>query len=727
VTAQRLFDLLPSLHRVRDAERDGALEDFLSMLDEELERLRDDIDGLYDNWFIETCDDWVVPYIGDLLGVQGLRAIEGARISQRGLVANTIAYRRRKGTAAVMEDMARDVTGWPAKAVEFFSLLGWTQNVNHIRLGAGGTVNLTSASRLELIDSPFDVAPHTADVRHVDVARGRHNIPHVGIFLWRLGSYVVERTTAQPIPGSPGCYRFDPLGLDTQLFNVERPERDVSQLAAEPNVPGPIRARALHDELHGVMFGEDRYFSRVDPVLRVFIDAGGDSDHLDPGEITICDLEPPDRPIPSDVRVAVDPERGRLQVPEATGGTLVEVTWAYGAAGDIGAGPYDRSTSIQELFETDDPTRRVGPVTWQRGVWRDSPTEPGVTSTPPQPAQRVGLTRSIEASLAQWETGPRKDVGLIVVMDSRTYVGDLTIRIPGGTALVLAAGDWPDEDASPTRALRRLGRIDPSGPRPHILGNITVRTTPGPAGSRPGVLVLDGLLVQGAITLVPGSLGRLRIANCTVLPDPAASSDPPPLALEVQAGGAASTRHPDLDIEIVRSSLGVVAVTEYVDNVTIRDSILRGGDPAAGLDPVPALQAGDAHLERVTILGSARLRTIEASECIFRDAIQVERRQSGCVRYSYVPSGSLVPRRFRCVPAAGDVEHTPSFVSMNPGDPGYAQLDRATSTTISQGAEDGNEMGAYHFVCASHRVTHLRTRLDDYTRFGVETGVFFVT
>ena len=217
MTAQRLFDLLPTLHRVRDAERDGALEAFLSMLDEELEILRDDIDGLYDNWFIETCDDWVVPYIGDLLGVQGLRAIEGARISQRGLVANTIAYRRRKGTAAVMEDLARDVTGWPAKAVEFFSLLGWSQNVNHVRLGAGGTVNLTRASRLELIDSPFDVAPHTADVRHVDVARGRHNVPHVGIFLWRLGSYVVERTTARPIPGSPGCYRFDPLGLDTQL------------------------------------------------------------------------------------------------------------------------------------------------------------------------------------------------------------------------------------------------------------------------------------------------------------------------------------------------------------------------------------------------------------------------------------------------------------------------------------------------------------------------------
>jgi hypothetical protein len=739
MSAPRLFELLPAVHRVRDAEREGTLEALLALLDEELDYLRGDVEGLYDNWFVETCDEWVVPYIGDLLGIDGLRSIDGARVSERALVANTIAYRRRKGTAAVLEDLARDVTGWPAKAVEFFSLLGWTQHLNHVvveppardggrvRLGTGATADLTSASRLELVDTPFDATAHTADVRHVDIARGRHNIPNIGIFLWRIGSFSLERTTARPITGKPECYRFNPLGLDTPLFNVERPERDVTQLAAEPNVPGPVRRRALRDELTGAERGEDLFFARVDPVLRVFVDPTGDDDDLAVSDLAVCDLEPPDRPVPAGVKAAVDPERGRLRIPGATAQTRVEVSWAYGFAGELGGGPYDRQASIEELFEASDPERRVSPVTWQRGVWRDSPTEPGVTATAPQPADRVGLTQSLAAAVAQWEAGPRKEVGLIVPMDSRTHSGNLTIKVPGGTTLIVAAGDWPDEDTDPgaTASRRRLGRIDPSGPRPHLLGNITVDTTPGPAGSRPGTLILDGLLIEGAIKVLPGSLGRLRLAHCTVLPDPSGASEPAPLALEVQAGGAPATRHAELELEIVRCSLGPVAVTEFAQAVQVSDSILRGGQ--TGTAPVPALTGGDVELDRVTLLGSTATRTIEASECIFRDPVQAVRRQSGCVRYSFVPPGSTVPRRYRCVPAEGEVGILPSFVSTDPGDPGYAQLDPGAPEAIAMGAEAGGEMGAFHFGQGPHRVAHLRTRLDEYLRLGLEAGVYFVT
>ncbi|MBK9095059.1 MAG: hypothetical protein IPM84_20320 [Anaerolineae bacterium] len=58
--------------------------------------VEDDISRLYDNWFIETCQEWVVPYIGDLLGVQGLYPIQAAGFTQRAYVVQHIAYRRRK-------------------------------------------------------------------------------------------------------------------------------------------------------------------------------------------------------------------------------------------------------------------------------------------------------------------------------------------------------------------------------------------------------------------------------------------------------------------------------------------------------------------------------------------------------------------------------------------------------------------------------------------------------
>ena len=54
--------------------------------------------------------------VGDLLDVRGIQTYGGDGFSLRAYVANTLAYRRRKGTAAVLEQLARDVTGWPARA-----------------------------------------------------------------------------------------------------------------------------------------------------------------------------------------------------------------------------------------------------------------------------------------------------------------------------------------------------------------------------------------------------------------------------------------------------------------------------------------------------------------------------------------------------------------------------------------------------------------------------------
>ena len=61
-----------------------------------------------------ACADWVVPYIGDLIGYQSLHQSVPGIASPRAEVAHTIALRRRKGTATVLEQLARDVTGWDA-------------------------------------------------------------------------------------------------------------------------------------------------------------------------------------------------------------------------------------------------------------------------------------------------------------------------------------------------------------------------------------------------------------------------------------------------------------------------------------------------------------------------------------------------------------------------------------------------------------------------------------
>ena len=86
-TTERLYNLLPAVYRQRDAVQGESLRAFLAVIESELQVIEADIDGLYDNWFIETCDEWVVPYIGDLLGIGGLGAAESKLRMQKGVAS----------------------------------------------------------------------------------------------------------------------------------------------------------------------------------------------------------------------------------------------------------------------------------------------------------------------------------------------------------------------------------------------------------------------------------------------------------------------------------------------------------------------------------------------------------------------------------------------------------------------------------------------------------------
>src|SRR5512143_2353593 len=69
-TIDRLYNLLPAVHRMRDADQGEPLRALLRVIASQVNVIEDDISGLYDNWFIETCEDWVVPYIGQLVGYE---------------------------------------------------------------------------------------------------------------------------------------------------------------------------------------------------------------------------------------------------------------------------------------------------------------------------------------------------------------------------------------------------------------------------------------------------------------------------------------------------------------------------------------------------------------------------------------------------------------------------------------------------------------------------------
>ncbi|HRP27188.1 MAG TPA: hypothetical protein PLG77_02010, partial [Burkholderiaceae bacterium] len=132
-----LFERLPEVYRQRDAEQSppGQLEALLDALDSVFGALADRVEQQYDDLFIETCDDWVVPYIADLVGTSHLK---GDPRTVRADVARTVYHRRRKGTLGAVESQTFALSGWAAHAVELRDRLAWNMHLNHLRPDAGG-------------------------------------------------------------------------------------------------------------------------------------------------------------------------------------------------------------------------------------------------------------------------------------------------------------------------------------------------------------------------------------------------------------------------------------------------------------------------------------------------------------------------------------------------------------------------------------------------------------
>jgi hypothetical protein len=68
----RLYDLVPIVYRLRDSAQGYPLRALLRVIAEQVILIEADIAGLYENWFIETCQDWVVPYIGTLVAFRAV-------------------------------------------------------------------------------------------------------------------------------------------------------------------------------------------------------------------------------------------------------------------------------------------------------------------------------------------------------------------------------------------------------------------------------------------------------------------------------------------------------------------------------------------------------------------------------------------------------------------------------------------------------------------------------
>ncbi len=768
--AEKLWAWIPEVHRTEDLEAvaPGALRALIEVFASQAAVIRRDIDRVWDDQFVETADDWVLPYLADLVGTRPVSEFNTR--GQRVAVAKTIHYRRRKGTPGVIQQLIRDIGDFDGLVVEGFRRLvrmphrldqpGDRPDGKITGTPPGGLANMRSARTPDIAGGPFDDLAHLPDVRRLRGPYGRYGIPKVNLHIFAIEAFPILLAT--PVELDPNLFTVDPSGRDIDLYQPGDPAGDCARVD-EWETPMPLTCRRLN-AAHYVVTAEalaDRSNSvqtRLAPTLgnryrsegafrramaeRLtvaqlaanivdLLDATIASDTPKPNlwpaavELTIGgesedDSLPPSAVIAADLLlwgtalsfnpekiVALDPARGRILRAQALpAGDLFVDRHHYGFSAEIGAGPYPRAADLSEPMTASFPVGPVGP----NGGFDD----PGpVGGFPLQPS------------------------GVFRFTTSRTYVPVLpaNARVTGIDRLALEADD---------------------GQRPYVMLRAANAATPvvfAAASSQPGdgnTLVIDGLWIglrpldEAAVAtanpeteappvtldlILEGAFDRVTIRHCTLDPggeqarvDPLAAMQLPAVRLSVN--GTVGR------LEIVRSIVGPVheaalGLDEFgARDIVIRDSIVQSRDPA-----ISAIETGLAgvKLDRVTVFGDVLVNRLDASDTLIQGLVRVGDNQHGCFRFSATGAFSSqadpllrpqLPRQFESYLFAEDVSNH-VFQSRRFGDSRFAALSPTAPREVLRGGSNRCEMGAFNGRLLAIRREDLESKVLEYLPFGL--------
>lgn len=751
---ERLFKLLPSIYQVMDqaissSEEKGPLQELLGVVAEQVNLLEDDLARWYDNLFIETCEDWVVPYVGDLVGYEsgspGYESsddpesiINRSVVFPRREVADTVAFRRRKGSLALLEEISRRVVGWPARAVEYRRTVAGTASLNHLRVRRSSSVDLRNGDALDRLDSPFDLLPRTVDLRRLNSRHtvGRHNLQNIGLFVCRRK---IDSITLAPIGfQNEGRATFDLQGLELPLHVLPQPEEIPESIADLEHLPVPLTRKMLRASSNSgddptVFLGANSKFYGLGKSLFLVAKYEDGTRLIPAGDIYVTVLNS-DQGFPlADTycdKIAIDPESGRIAFHPDYQPKMGWATYHVGRVAFIGGGEYQRHLSNGTV------THQVTKEVISQGT------------SPIVPDPNVSMERVLSEAKRSWETSITQpdspEHSVIEIIDNEEYVAEIDISVPTGKTLEIRAANF----------YRPVLRVpDSSG------GGREICHFTGEPGSH---LILDGLYFSQGLIQIEGHFASVTIRHCTLVPDCVQLElrlNGAQIKIEKSIVGPISLRPADVRPQDASKRKKVEATPQpasyqepnilWIMNSTVdgrRDvpddvavgyaiagrkleANLKGAGGARGGSEFTAAHAV-LTVNRSTVLGEISAMELgNISDSLLVDQVCIDNCQRGCVRYSYLPPNSCTPSLYQCQPSNVGCANdgSPIFVSTRFGHPDYMRLADHCPAEILGGSEDQGEMGVYHDEYFPLRAAHLKRRIQEFVPAGNEAGILFET
>lgn len=738
----KLWNLLPGIYRAQDATVAGVpgpLQELTGRLGAQAAVLRRSIDRLWENQSIETCDDWVIPYIGDLLATRLVACLDAR--AQRLDVAKTIYYRRRAGTLGLLEELVADIAGRDARAVEFFRRLGRTRHQFDPPIG-----------------NAFDIdAPAWA--ANTDYAPGAIVANGVNAYVCVAGG--ISGGAPGPVGGGTAIADggvtwsfYQPAGslaltvieglAGANSRTLAGGFADLRNAYAASNTDGPFDEFAHTADLRrgaqsfgwynishlGVFIWWLHSYGIIaaTPVPSVPVKGGGPSPcfSFDPSGRQIQLYAPSSRTSASFGDDWVSPNEWQLPVP------IRETLW---------------SAYPDELYFAEG----AGPAAFWVGLGGGGPPAPlprdQLSIHPDRGVFSFIASPPIGQIVASYHFGFTSTIGAggfpIALLPAISTPGTTT-HVAGGTGLDTAlaglAGDATVEIADSLTydgltATLDLGSstvaivaADQQRPMIRWAGGGATWTIHGKNAN----LVLRGIWLQGADIVLTGSFESVTLEFVTLDPGTAGvggasfgtAIDGMPLAPMHLWVEAAVT-----DITLENCITGPIRTRKNgaIETLSASDSILQTVPTAVskGTDFTIETELGSVSLVRCTLLGPCAVHEMNASECIFDEPAVAEDVQHGCVRFCAIAQGSALHQPYECVsiPARG-----PIFFSRDFGEASYARLRRGadaaiidpqTGDSILAGAQNGSEMGAFKSEDIALIRRGLELKFEEYAPLGV--------